>query len=318
MLIGYNVQLGLETVGYPYNHLHEHYELTIVMKENICFKLGDIEYRTNVGDVILIPPYYFHCFDSAGVKYDTSYIFFDEFATLKRNASLQPAFEYIRKNGLLVLNSSEEDLVVLTQMFVDAYNNFMDTNDFMYDFKNTQSLGNILYYVIEKDIKKHASSDTLCLLSIHKEEFYQRILVYISEHINENLKTKDILEEFGIGKTTLYKILKSTTGMSFKELVIQIRIARACDLLLQDYSITEISNMVGFNSYSHFIKIFKQKMGYTPQQYKRHLRDYVMIADEKPCGLPINHLTKDRQIPTFLERGERKNSIKDNQDKEKC
>ena len=268
--------------------------------------------------MILIPPYYFHRFDSAGEKYDISCIFFDEFAMLKRNASLQPAFEYIRKNGLLVLNSSEEELVVLTQMFVDAYNNFMDTNDFMYDFKNTQSLGNILCYVIEKNIKKHASNDTLCLLSVHKGFLYQKILAYISEHINENLKTKDILEEFGIGKTTLYKILKLSTGMSFKELILQIRIARACDLLLQNYSITEISNKVGFNSYSHFIKIFKQKMGYTPQQYKRHLRDYVMIADKKPCGLPINHLTNDRQIPTFLERKERKNSIKYNRGKGKC
>ena len=61
--------------------------------------------------------------------------------------------------------------------------------------------------------------------------------------------------------------------MSFKHYLMELRMEYAKNLLtLSDKSILEISEMAGYASVSHFIRIFREKNGISPLKFrKRHV-----------------------------------------------
>ncbi|MCM1086952.1 MAG: AraC family transcriptional regulator [Muribaculaceae bacterium] len=66
------------------------------------------------------------------------------------------------------------------------------------------------------------------------------------------------------------RLIKSTTGRSFTQILQQVRLERA-QVLLQDtnLSIANISEQVGYETTEHFIRIFKKQMHMTPTEYRR-------------------------------------------------
>jgi YesN/AraC family two-component response regulator len=71
---------------------------------------------------------------------------------------------------------------------------------------------------------------------------------------------------------SIYKIpvlIKNQTNRSFKEYLNTIRLTEAQRLLSEtDRQIIEISMAVGYNNISHFNRIFKEKNGKTPREFR--------------------------------------------------
>lgn len=57
--------------------------------------------------------------------------------------------------------------------------------------------------------------------------------------------------------------------MTFTDFVNQYRINQAKTLLLQDKNISETGYAVGFESISHFNKVFKKNTGENPGEFKK-------------------------------------------------
>lgn len=82
---------------------------------------------------------------------------------------------------------------------------------------------------------------------------------------------EDIVEMSNYSHGYLCKIFKQRMGKTLKQYHMEIKINYATNLLKnKDLSILDISNMLGYNSLSNFIKIFKQFTNYTPAQYRSH------------------------------------------------
>ncbi|MBQ7793805.1 MAG: helix-turn-helix transcriptional regulator, partial [Clostridia bacterium] len=275
MLTCYSVDLKLDSYGYLYMHLHEHYEMCYVLADNVSLVLEDKYLDVNMGDLFIIPPYTFHKFTSSK-PYDLAYIFFDEYTFTKKAPALEQGFNYIKEAGLTVVHIPEEEIANVAQMFVDADTLYRDTEAFMYDFLNIQQFGNILHNAI----KLHQTQQNSEQAHSSRNALIESILRYVSENLNENITTDMIMKRFNVSKTKLYMMMKESTGMSLKEFIIQLRLSRASELLSRGMSVTEASNKAGFNSYAHFIKIFKQKIGVSPYKYGKTLQNrYSLIGD---------------------------------------
>ena len=77
-------------------------------------------------------------------------------------------------------------------------------------------------------------------------------------------------------------MIKHATGISTKEYILKKRISLAMDLLINDMSVTEVSNRCGFNSYAHFIRTFTKIVGISPYKYGKrslYVRDSLIPAD---------------------------------------
>jgi two-component system response regulator YesN len=62
---------------------------------------------------------------------------------------------------------------------------------------------------------------------------------------------------------------KKQTGKSLLNAIKQVRIQSAKKLLLEGYSVLEVTKMTGFRESTTFIKIFKAGTGVTPGQYRK-------------------------------------------------
>ena len=69
------------------------------------------------------------------------------------------------------------------------------------------------------------------------------------------------------------KMFKKATGLNFTEYVCRVRIERAKNLLLNpNLRISEIAYQVGFQSLTHFNRVFKKIVGEAPTEYRIKLK----------------------------------------------
>ena len=97
-----------------------------------------------------------------------------------------------------------------------------------------------------------------------------KIIKYIGKHFADDLTLTSIAEEFYISPFYLSKIFKRATNLSIVEYINSLRIRRAKELLeTSSYKISDIAELVGFSSSSHFSRTFKLVTQLSPQQYKK-------------------------------------------------
>jgi AraC-like DNA-binding protein len=75
--------------------------------------------------------------------------------------------------------------------------------------------------------------------------------------------------DVALSRSQLYRKLHSILGTSPHEFILSIRLKRAAQLLKDTkYNISEISDMVGFNTIRYFNRYFKDEFGVTPTRYR--------------------------------------------------
>ena len=92
---------------------------------------------------------------------------------------------------------------------------------------------------------------------------------YIAAHIFRKLSVSDIAQELSLSPIYLERIFKESEGIAISRYIQKEKIGKAKNLLIySDRSIMEISGYLGFNSQSHFGKVFREETGMTPKQYR--------------------------------------------------
>ena len=108
------------------------------------------------------------------------------------------------------------------------------------------------------------------LIRQQREPLAKRAEAYIRQHYAENLSVSVLTRELGVGKTALWTAVKETYGHGLTELIRQIRIQKAQQLLqASKRPVKEIAEMVGIDDYNYFTKCFKTEMGTTPTTFRK-------------------------------------------------
>lgn len=88
---------------------------------------------------------------------------------------------------------------------------------------------------------------------------------------NTEFSTEDFAKAMNMSRSNLHLKLKALTGESALDFIRRIRFKEACRLLKDGrYSISEISDMVGFNTPSYFATCFKKYMGCLPSEWVKN------------------------------------------------
>lgn len=95
---------------------------------------------------------------------------------------------------------------------------------------------------------------------------------FIHEHQGENLSLGQVARAVNTSTFYFCKIFKKVTGLNFTDYVSRIRIEKAKNLLLNpNLRISEIAFEVGFQSLTHFNRVFKKILGRSPTEYRVRL-----------------------------------------------
>lgn len=103
-----------------------------------------------------------------------------------------------------------------------------------------------------------------------KESATGKILKYIDENLQKRLDLDIISESLHTSVWYLCHTFKETTGFTIKEYIRILRIQKAKEMLAQsEHSISTISEMCGFDSFSFFSRAFSKETGETPSAYRK-------------------------------------------------
>ena len=102
-----------------------------------------------------------------------------------------------------------------------------------------------------------------------KDTDYVPAIISFMEKNYRTVTVQEIADAFGFSRAHLGRIYKRHTGSTLYESICAIRMRQATMLLLQsEYSIQQISQMVGYEDTTNFIRRFRGNYQITPYQYR--------------------------------------------------
>lgn len=95
-------------------------------------------------------------------------------------------------------------------------------------------------------------------------------LAYMREHLHEELSRDEVAKVACLSPSHFSRVVKSTFGRSFTELLAQMRVEKAREeLTLTEKSLIQIGLDCGFSDQSYFTKVFQKHTRRTPGEYRR-------------------------------------------------
>ena len=96
------------------------------------------------------------------------------------------------------------------------------------------------------------------------------IKAYIDLHYHEELSLSKLSKQFFLQPNTISKNFRKIWGKNINYYINSVRITNAVRILdMEDISITELSERVGYDNVNTFLRQFKEKMDVSPLQYKK-------------------------------------------------
>ena len=101
-------------------------------------------------------------------------------------------------------------------------------------------------------------------------QIVRKALDILTEDLSRRYSAAELAKEFGISETCLKNYFRGVYGRGYSELMTEIRMKKAAELLLDGkMKIAQISDAVGFATQSRFARAFKNYFGTAPLEYKR-------------------------------------------------
>jgi YesN/AraC family two-component response regulator len=97
----------------------------------------------------------------------------------------------------------------------------------------------------------------------------RRAKEFINEHQAEDLTLGQVAKAVNTSTFYFCKVFKKATGINFTDYLSRVRIEKSKNLLLNpNLRISEIAFEVGFQSLTHFNRVFKKVLGQSPTEYR--------------------------------------------------
>ena len=108
-------------------------------------------------------------------------------------------------------------------------------------------------------------------VAVRRAELVQAALDEITQNYRE-ASLSNVAREYGVSLAYVSECVRAQTGRTYKELLQKHRVETAARLLRRsDLNIQQIISMVGYENTSYFYRLFHERYGLSPREY-RHAR----------------------------------------------
>lgn len=111
--------------------------------------------------------------------------------------------------------------------------------------------------------------DNKALSSSQSASEYRRIVSFMNENDEKNLTVSDIAKENAVSVSYVKLLFSTYAGVSPKSYFNDLRLKKASSLLLQGFSVSEVSTRMNFSSPSYFCSFYKKRVGYPPAKQRQ-------------------------------------------------
>ncbi len=255
----------------PPSHKHDYFQITCVYRGALSAEINEGQYTLGPGDILMLSPGVVHrvqCMSDGtaapfiDIRKTTFPAMFSGF--LGEDTLLSGFFRralYTAEGGTFLIFHCGED-VSITECILDLVREAFHRAPYHQMILSARLTE--LFCRLARDYTAGVS-DTAPVTD-------KSNIGYILRYIKENYQTVTLEELAGVSgyaKTYLCRMIKNKTGKNFTELLNDVRIGVACNLLRStELSISEVASHAGFNTDEHFYRTFRAAMNTTPQRYR--------------------------------------------------
>ncbi|GIP30015.1 hypothetical protein J23TS9_51450 [Paenibacillus sp. J23TS9] len=255
----------------PTHHYHNGYEIFYLVSGDICYFIDDKAYQAVSGALLIINMNEIHkLINSSGATFERITLEFkkefldDLFAG---GLAVDVMSSFCEGRPFVKLTGQEMSFVerLLEQMIHEFTK--MPTG---YEPHLKTLLFQLLLFIHRKMSAAPASEQTV-ISSIHKKTF--EIVDYINRNYDQKLSIEQISGRFYISPSYFCKTFRKSTGFTFTEYLNNVRVKEAKILLTRGSDkVANIAERVGFESLTHFGRIFKEFTGLPPLKYRQQYK----------------------------------------------
>lgn len=123
--------------------------------------------------------------------------------------------------------------------------------------------------------QKNACNDFDSQAVGEQEKIIKEIHDYLSENLEKRITIEQLSHKFLMNSTTIKTKFKDIYGSSIAAHIKEHRMEKAAELLSNtDFSVSEISEQIGYTSKSKFSSVFSEAFGMTPLEYRKINKHY--------------------------------------------
>lgn len=170
-------------------------------------------------------------------------------------------FKNLNKNDAFLIEDADGKL---KELFEDSWVEYKTRK-----YKWGEVVKNNIYKIILEFVRTLEDSEVQHVGT----DLVQSIVDYLEFNYVAKITQRDIAEKFNCSESYLTKLFKRDFGMSLAEYLRQRRIFYSINLLKQNYKISEISKMTGYENVDVFTKNFKFYVGMPPSEYRKKQKE---------------------------------------------
>lgn len=252
---------------------HNFWEFMYVSRGVIYTSLEDLQFTLQTEEAILIPPNQFHrvfgngqnssdvitisfasdfkgFYDIAGKTLKTSQIIHTILINIIGELGIKDTFTY--KVNLFLQNKSNQP------MLHHAIKIYLEL---------------LLIHLFRENVGgKKDVAVTIKEIPTEDDSLFAQMVQYLNENIDKNYNLSLLSRQFLLSKERVRQIFLKCSGMNFKRYYIHLKIEKAKVLLREtNYSVTEISEFLGYTSIHYFSEVFTATVGISPKHYRASL-----------------------------------------------
>ena len=130
-----------------------------------------------------------------------------------------------------------------------------------------------------------------------ENDFLSQLNAIVEKNMaNEQFGVSELADEMSMSRSNLLRKVKKETKLSVSQLISQVRLKRAMELLRKSsLNVSEVSHQVGFGSTSYFIKCFREYYGFPPGEVGK--RSETELTSIVTGAIPV---TPSHRVRNFL------------------
>ncbi|MCC8152198.1 MAG: AraC family transcriptional regulator, partial [Lachnospiraceae bacterium] len=256
----------------PWTHEHEFFEILFVYDGHCDHTISGHQISMRSGDFCIIPPGIRH---SVEVLDDTS-VCINIF--IRKNALQSVFFNFLRSTNLIsmfflnsIYSKNANDYLIfhsgndhhIWEAVLRCYWEFLNKDEYYYEMI-INTLNNAFTMLLRY------YSDNVDAPTFMEKADVQRfgLLLFIQENY-ASVTLDDVAKRFHYSSEYTSRLIKSTTGMTFTQILQKVRIEHA-QILLQDTNlpVIQVGIQVGYDTPENFIRTFKKLVHMTPTEYR--------------------------------------------------
>lgn len=251
-------------------HWHNDLEINLIKEGEAVFQVYQKSYRVRTGEGFLLNRNVPHSCSSPGnehVRYSTILVrpdfLYGDFGSDVERKCFQPFLQNSAIPCIYLTGFDENGKEILQKL--NQVEEAFDRKRFCYELKIKGLLCEafaMILYGHRQELTKFVPAN------LQELERLEKMLNYLNMHFTEVISLQDLADQVHLSREVCCRLFKKMTGKTITGYLEEYRVNKSFSLVQSgQYSMTQITEMVGFSNPSRFASAFRKRFGCNPGEY---------------------------------------------------